>query len=756
MLRRLGEFTVRRRWWVLIGSLVVFVAAGAFGGKVAQSLSTGGFDDPSSESSRAAGVLQSEFHGGNPNIVLLLTAKHGSVGDPAVAAEGMRLTRQLSRERGLETVVSYWSLRNAPPLASTDGAEALILGRIAGTDDAVRDRVETLSPRYTIDGPTFSVGVGGRAEVFRQVGTTVEHDLRKAEAISIPITFVLLILVFGGLVAAGLPLLIGGFAIVGTFATLQVISAITQVSIFSLNLTTAMALGLGIDYALFIVSRYREEMRHGLDPNAAVVRAVETAGRTVLFSALTVCASLAALILFPLAFLRSFSYAGVAVVILAAVGAILILPAMLAVLGRRVDSLVLFRREPKPEGTGFWHRLATVVMRRPLPIATAIVAMLLFLGGPFLKVNFGLPDDRVLPATASSRVVQDQIRTKFTSREINAMPVVAPAVPDAATRTAAVAAYAARLSNVAGVARVDAVTGSYVGGRRVLAPNPQSSARFTAPNATWLSVVPNVEPLSDAGETLVRDVRATPPPFHVLVGGDAAQLVDSKHALFGRVPLALAVIALITFVVLFLMTGSLVMPVKAVILNLLSLTATFGAMVWVFQQGHLAGLLNFTPTGLIDTTTPITMFCIAFGLSMDYEVFLLSRIREEYLRTGDNTRSVALGLERTGRLVTAAAGLLAVVFIAFATSQITFIKLLGVGLALAVILDATLIRGTLVPAFMRLAGDWNWWAPRWMRRLHDRIGFSEAPSEPGGAGGPALGEPAGRGTQPTRVGELAS
>jgi RND superfamily putative drug exporter len=749
MLRRLGEFSVRRRKWVLLSALVLFLGAGAFGGRVAQSLSSGGFDDPGSESSRAATLLQSEFHGGNPNIVLLLHAKHGTVNDPAIAAAGARLTERLSREPDLETVVSYWSLDDAPPLASGNGTEALILGRIAGSDDAVRDRVETLSPKYTIDAAAFTVGVGGRAEVFRQVGTTVEHDLRKAEAISIPITLVLLILVFGSVVAAGLPLLIGGFAIVGTFAALQAISSFTQVSIFSLNLTTAMALGLGIDYALFIVSRYREEMRRGLEPHAAVVRSVETAGRTVLFSAMTVCASMLALILFPLAFLRSFAYAGVAVLILAAVGALVILPAMLAVLGRRVDSLVLFHRKPKPEGTGFWHRLATVVMRRPLPIAVAIVALLLFLGGPFLRVNFGLPDDRVLPTTASSRVVQDQIRTQFTSREINAMPVVAPAIGDVATRSGQITAYATRLSTVPGVARVDAVTGSYADGRQVLGPNP-TSARFRSADGTWLSVVPDVEPLSDAGETMVHDVRTTPAPFRVLVGGDAAQLVDSKHALFGMLPIALGVIGLITFVVLFLMTGSLVLPLKAIVMNLLSLTATFGAMVWIFQEGHLSNLLNFTPTGLIDTTTPITMFCIAFGLSMDYEVFLLSRIREEYVRSGDNTRAVALGLERTGGLVTAAAGLLAVVFIAFATSQITFIKLLGVGLALAIVMDATLIRGTLVPAFMRLAGEWNWWAPRWMRRLHDRIGFSEAPPEP-----PTPIE-LGRGARPARVGELTS
>ena len=751
MLRRVGEFTVRRRRWILVGALVVFAAAGAFGGKVAKSLSSGGFDDPGSESSRAAQTLQDEFGTGNPNVVLLVRTRHGTVDSPAVRAEGLSLTRQLAGERGVDAVVSYWSLRGAPPLRSTDTSEALVLARIEGDDDTVRDRVEDLGPKYTISTPEVTVGVGGRAEVFRQVGTTVESDLQKAEKISIPITLVLLILVFGSVVAAGLPLMIGGFAIVGTFAVLQVLSSLTDVSIFSLNLTTAMSLGLGIDYALFIVSRYREEVRHGLAPHDAVVRSVETAGRTVLFSALTVGVSLAALLVFPLYFLRSFAYAGIAVVALAAVGAVFILPALIAVLGRRVDSLVLWRRKPKPEGTGFWHRLATLVMRRPGVIAVGIVAVLLVLGAPFLKVNFGLPDDRVLPTSASSRVVQDQIRTQFTSREVNTMPVVAPDTGNGPATPGQVTDYATRLSRVAGVGRVDALTGSYVKGKLVFPPN-RDSARFRTPHATWLSVVPSVEPMSDAGETLVRDLRATPAPFDVLVGGDAARLVDSKHALFNRVPLALGLIGLVTFVVLFLFTGSLFVPAKAVVMNLLSLTATFGAMVWVFQEGHLSGLLNFTPTGLIDTTTPITMFCIAFGLSMDYEVFLLSRIREEYLRSGDNVRSVALGLERTGRLVTAAAATLAVVFIAFATSQITFIKLLGVGLALAVVMDATLIRGTLVPAFMRLAGRANWWAPRGLRRVHDRIGLHEQPE----AKGPVVDGTVVAGRKPEPVGELAS
>ena len=726
-MERLGRFTVRWRRWILALALVFVAVAGAFGGNVAQHLSSGGFDDPNSESSRAATALNDTFHTGSPNLVLLVTATQGTVDSSAVAARGAQLTEQLAAEPGVADVASYWSLGQAPPLRSTDGTRAMILARITGSDDTVRDRVKQISPAYSISDPTVSVQVGGRAEIFRQVGTQVEKDLQKAEAISVPITMLLLILVFGSVVAAGLPLSIGVASILGTFLILRVLAAVTQVSIFSLNLTTAMGLGLSIDYSLFILSRFREEMRGGLRPHDAVVRSVATAGRTVAFSAATVAISLAAMMVFPLSFLKSFAYAGIAVVALAAFGALLILPALLAVLGGNVDRWVLFRRRTKPVGQGFWHRLATLVMRRPVAIGAAVVAVLLLLGAPFLRVNFGLPDDRVLPASASSHQVQDALRTDFASDELNAMPVVAPDVPNVNGRTADVAAYAAQLSRVPGVTRVDAVTGSYAEGAQV-APAGPASARFVDAkgDATWLRVIPSVEPMSDAGEALAMDIRAMHAPFPVLVGGSAAQLVDSKSGIFGRVPLAGGLIALVTFVVLFLMTGSVLVPVKAVVLNLLSLSATFGAMVWVFQWGHLSGALGFTPTGMIDTTTPILMFCIAFGLSMDYEVFLLSRIKEEYDRTRASNASVAMGLERTGRIVTAAAALLAVVFVAFATSQITFIKLLGVGMALAVLMDATLIRGILVPAFMRLMGDANWWAPTWLRRVHDRFGIRES------------------------------
>jgi RND superfamily putative drug exporter len=731
MLAALARFVVRRRKAVLVAALLAMVVAGAVGGGVAKHLSGGGFDDPGAESSQARRTLAAAFGQRSPNLVLLVTATAGSVDDPQAAAAGVALTKELAAQTGVTQATSYWTLDSAPPLRSADGRQALVLATIGGSDDHVADVIKQVSPRFTRtgDGSAISVQVGGYAEVFRQVSTQIEHDLKRAETLSLPIVLVLLVVVFGSVVAASLPLGIGALAVIGTFLVLRVLASFTQVSIFALNLTTAMGLGLAIDYSLFVVSRYREELRHGASPDEAMVRTVTTAGRTVIFSAVTVAVSLAAMLVFPLAFLRSFAYAGVAVVALAAVGAVVVLPALLAVLGARVDKLVLWRRAAKPEGTGFWHRVALAVMRRPVPVATVIIVVLLFLGAPFLRIAFGLPDDRVLPASASSHQVQDAIRTNFSSNEAGALSVVARTAD--AANTADIARYAADLSRAPGAARVDASTGSYIGGQLVAPPN-EASARFTSRTGagTWLSVVPAVEPYSAAGEKLVKAVRAVPPPFAVQVGGQSAELVDSKASLFGRVPLAGGLIALVTFVALFLMTGGVLVPVKAVVVNLLSLTASFGAMVWIFQEGHLSGILDFTATGTIATTMPILMFCIAFGLSMDYEVFLLSRIKEEYDRTGDNVGSVALGLERTGRIVTAAAALLAVVFLAFATSHVTFIKLFGLGLALAVILDATLIRAALVPAFMRLAGRANWWAPPALRRVHARFGISDADRAP--------------------------
>ena len=732
MLTRLGNTLVHRRWLVLLLALIAMGAAGAVGGGVASHLSSGGFQDPAAASTRANNVLLSQFHTAQPNLVLLVTARHGqTVDDPAVQAAGNSLTTALQHEASVAQASSYWSLGNPLPLKSKDGTQALVLANVKGTDDQVSKEIKVLAPRYNLSTAAVTVQAGGQAQVFNQVGSQVQKDLEKAELYSFIPTAILLVLIFASATAALLPIAIGAWSVVGTFLVLRVITVFTHVSIFSLNLTTALGLGLAIDYSLFIVSRYREEMGRGLAPPDALVRTMQTAGRTVIFSATTVAVSLAALLVFPLYFLKSFAYAGIAVTILAAVGAIVVLPAILAALGTRINR----RRQQKPATPaehGFWHGLATTVMRRPVLTGGAVVLLLLILGSPFLRITFGQPDDRVLPASATSRQVSDAIRTQFGSREASAVEIVAPTA-DPTT----IGPYAARLSTVAGVGRVDAATGSYIAGQQVAPPNA-ASARFAVPGSaagTWLSAVPTVEPQSPAGEALVKAIRRTPAPFPTLVGGQSAQLVDSKASLWAKLPLAGGIIALVTFSVLFLMTGSVVVPVKALALNLLSLTATFGAMVWIFQEGHLAKWLHFTPTGTIDTTTPILMFCIAFGLSMDYEVFLLSRIKEEHDRTGDNVASVALGLERTGRLVTAAAALLAVVFLAFATSEVTFIKLFGIGLTMAVLVDATLVRGVLVPAFMRLAGDANWWAPRPLARLYDRIGLSESES---GKGAPAV------------------
>jgi RND superfamily putative drug exporter len=748
MLTRFARLATHRTRGVLVAALLFVLVGGAFGGGVAENLTSGGFEDPATESARADEALADRFDTGIPNVILLVTAPDGAdVDAPDVAGAGRALTEQLAAEAGVTDVVSYWSEGGAPPLRNDDGTRALVIARIEGDDDTVDERIAELAPRY--EGPAGAAGtgaggeaevvevqVGGFAQVFHEVGTTIEEDLITAEMIALPITLVLLVLIFGSVVAATLPLLIGVMSIVGTFAVLQVMSGMTEVSIYALNLTTALGLGLAIDYSLFVVSRYREELRDGHEPAVAVVRTVRTAGRTVAFSALTVAASLCATLVFPIAFLRSFAYAGVAVALLAGLFSVIVLPALLALLGHRVNALTLWRRSVTPTDRGVWHRVATVVMRRPVPIATAAIALLLVLGTPFLGLHLTQPDDRVLPPGSGGRVVGDIMRDEFASEEAGALSVV---TEDGGAHLAdgEIDAYAASLAVLPGVSRVDAVTGTYCGegiadqfgcepGQLVLAPDSAARyAGFRADGGTYLSVVPAVEPLSPAGEDLVQAVRDTAAPAPMLVTGQSAGLVDVTDSLYSRLPLALGLIALITTVLLFLMFGSVVIPIKAIVLNLLSLSATFGAMVWIFQDGHLSGVLDFTATGGLAAAMPILMFCVAFGLSMDYEVFLLSRIKEEHDNGADNVTSVAVGLERTGRIVTAAAVLIAVVFLAFVTGRVSFIKLFGLGLTLAVVMDAFLIRGTLVPAFMRLAGDWNWWAPGPLRRFHDRWGITE-------------------------------
>jgi RND superfamily putative drug exporter len=729
--------STRRPWVILAVALLAMVLAGLTGGDVQDSLSPGGFTDASSESERAAAAVQETFGTGSPHVVIIVDAA-GDIDDPAVAAAGTALTSELADRSDVLSASSYWSLGSAPPLRSSDGTKAMVLVRLVGDDAAQLEAAADLRDLYhDVDYQGLELGVAGEAAVFAEVNETVESDLISAELIAFPITAVLLLLIFGSVTSALLPLAVGGFSILGTFVALETIAGTTEVSVFALNFTTAIGLGLAIDYALLIVNRFRDELRSNLPVREAVAATVRTAGRTVLFSGLTVASSLTALLVFPFPFLRSFALAGFAVVGLAVVGATVVLPAALTLLGHRVNSLAVRRLSaPSDAGhaaDGVWHRIAMTVMRRPVPIALAAVTLLVVLGLPFLRLDLGLPDDRVLGADAETRQVSDAIREEFSGQEQGATTVFLSGVDATGADAGAVAGYAAELSALDGVARVDSAAGSFIRGELLPVINPAAPAMATA-DATYLSVVPDVEPLSSEAEDLIDEIRAVSAPGDEhLVGGPSAGLADSIQGLLDRLPLALALIAAITFSVLFWAFGSLLIPAKAIVLNVLSLSGTMGAMVWVFQDGRFEDLIGFTATGSILATMPVLMLVIAFGLSMDYEVFLLSRIREEWLQSRDPVGSVAVGLERTGRIVTAAAVLIAVVFLAFGlTASVSFMAMFGFGMTLAVVVDAFVIRTTLVPAFMRLAGRGNWWAPGPLRRLHDRIGFDET----GGARSP--------------------
>jgi RND superfamily putative drug exporter len=735
MLTRLADLGIRAPKRVLVLAGMLLVLAALFGGSAASHLSAGGFDDPSSPSSRAATLLADRFDAGSTNLVLEVTSAAG-VDSVAATAAGRDLVDHLRGAQHVSQIASYWTAprQQAAALRSTDARSGLVVARVSGDDSTAPKRAGEIVRGLTGTHHGVTVTAGGQAIAFNQVNAHTTADLAVSEMVAVPLTMVALIWVFGSLIASLLPLAVGIASIIGTLGVLRALAAFTHVSIYALNMTTAMGLALAIDYSLFVVSRYREEIRGGAAPDDAIRTTMRTAGRTVLFSALTVGLSLAAMLVFPVYFLRSFAYAGIAVVAFATLAALVLLPAMLKVLGHRIDALdlrrgirrLLGRPEPvaKPVEQGFWYRFATFVMRRAVPVGLIVVAFLVALGLPFLHARFAYPDERVLPPSASAHQVGDDLRTHFAANATSMITVVAVDVHGDA---ASLPGYAAALSRIDHVSSVSAATGTYADGRQVAPGNPA----MRNGDATYLQVRTGVDALSDAAEHTLTAVKDVPAPWHVLYGGFTAVNRDSLSALGASMPLALALIAIATFLVLFLFTGSLLLPLKALVLNTLSLSATFGAMVWVFQEGHFGSLYgDLTTTGYLTPTMPPLMFCLAFGLSMDYEVFLLSRIREAWLGSGrtaaDNTRAVALGLGRTGRIVTAAALLMSIVFAAIATSSVSFMMMFGTGLTLAVLMDATIVRGMLVPAFMRLAGRWNWWAPRPLARLHERIGLSEA------------------------------
>ncbi|NBE54821.1 MMPL family transporter [Streptomyces sp. YC537] len=709
------------------------------------------FESPGSESVDTRAALEEQFGSGTPSVLLLVTARHGSVDSPSVERAGRALERELARQDGVAETASYWSRGGSPVMRSTDSTQALITARMAGTVTEARTQLAEFAPRFTRKDATVTVRVGGGDEVFRQAAEQARTDFLRAELIVFPLVLLLLAVIYRRFNAALLTLGMGLFSVITTLALMRLLTYVTDVSTFAANLTLVMGIGLGVDYSLFVISRFREELAAGREVAEATRQAVGRAGRTVAFSGLTVIVSLACLLLFPFPFLRSFAYSGIAVVLTSVFAALVILPAALARLGHRIrrkhpqrGAAQLHKKqlnEKQPDekrldekgSTGWWHTTALRMMRRPLAYGIPVLAVLLALAAPALGISFGAPDDRVLPADTSSRVVQDRIRADFAAEEMDALQVLRTGLPGTPASAGQIEAAAIALSEVPGIQQVDALTGSYTDGRRVLpatGPAQRSAQRFAQRFAhesnTWFSAVPNQKALAADPDRLLAEVRAAAgDPADVRVGGYPAELGDFRTVLVDRLPVVFGLILLVTFVILFLMTGSLVIPLKAMLLNALSMTVMFGALVWVFQDGHLSGLLGFTATGTLEPSIPILMFCTAFGLSMDYEVFMLSRIKEEYDRTGDTPAAVARGLERSGPLITAAAVILAASFATYASSGIVYLKMLGLGMVIVILVDATLIRAVLVPVLMRLAGRANWWAPAPLRRLHARFGLTD-------------------------------
>jgi uncharacterized membrane protein YdfJ with MMPL/SSD domain len=699
MFDRLASLTTRRRRLVALLAAVFFVAAGAIGGGVAERLDPYGADDPDTESVIADERLEAA---GYRDVGVIVLIEGVDVSSTAARERVAEISREVRADPDVSEVTGYYET-GSRAFVSEDGDATYLAVRLAPTeDDEIQDAGERIVE--SLSGEP-GVTVGGTAVANQQVNEQVEEDLRTAELFAFPILFLLSLLFFRSLVAALLPLLVGGLAIVGTFLMLRVASEMTSVSIFALNLVTGLGLGLAIDYSLFMVSRYREEIARSGPGLEAMRRTMATAGRTVLFTALTVAGAMAALLVFPQRFLYSMGLGGSLVALIAAAIALIVLPAILALLGSRVNALApafLQRRAARDSQSlreGFWYRLSQVVMRIPGRIAVASAALLIALGIPFLGINFTSVDAQVLPTSASARQVDDTLRTEFPPFRDTPIQIAVEGGRDSAER---VVAEAQRLPGVEDVNR----------------PVPLEG------DTSVVEVISANPPLDERSQDLVEELRAQ--DGNTFVTGFSASFVDLQDSLVDHLPLVLAIVAGSTLLVLFLFTGSVVLPFKQLVMNVLGLSATFGILVLIFQDGRFEDLLGYTSQGGLESTQPLLLFAVVFGLSTDYGVFLLSRIKEARDGGASDSEAVAIGLERTGRIVTAAALLFSVAIGAFVTSQMIFIKQLGLGTALAVLIDATIIRALLVPSLMEMLGRWNWWAPQPLRRLHARLRLGEA------------------------------
>ncbi len=746
MLQAIARLAIAAPRRIIAVGVLVFIAAAVFGIPVAKSLSPGGFQDPASESARSIQILTNKFGQSGQQMLILVTSPAGTNSEPARKV-GTDLVRDLQGSALVYNVTSPWT---APPqaaanLVSTDGKSGLVVVNIRGGENDAQKNAQTLSDEFVHDRDGVTVRAGGSAMEYAQINKQNQDDLLLMEVIALPLSFLVLVWVFGGLLTAALPMTLGALAVVGSMSVLRLVTFTTEVSIFALNLSTAMGLALAIDYTLLIVSRYRDELAEGCDRDEALIRTMVTSGRTVLFSAVTVALSMSATVAFPMYFLKSFAYAGVATVAFVATASIVITPAAIVLLGDRLDSLdvrrllrhVFRRPDPvhKPVEQLFWYRSSKFVMRRWLPIGLAVLALLMLLGLPFFSVKWGFPDDRELPRSASSHEVGDRLRAGFAHDSATAVPIV---IPDARGLSPAdLGRYAADLSRVPDVSAVSAPNGTFVNGNPA---GPPAAATGLADGSAFLTVSSTAPLFSQASGTQLKRLHevAGPAGRPVEMAGLAQVNRDSVDAVTERLPLVLGLMAAVTFVLLFLLTGSVMLPAKALVCNVLSLSAAFGSLVWIFQDGHL-GALGTTPSGTLVANMPVLLFCIAFGLSMDYEVFLISRIREYWLESGAarparpsakeahaaNDESVALGVARTGRVITAAALVMSMSFAALIAAHVSFMRMFGLGLTLAVFVDATLVRMVLVPAFMHVMGRWNWWAPKPLVWLHNRFGISE-------------------------------
>ncbi len=697
-----GRAVVRLRWWVLAAGLALVVAGGTWGAGVFGALTGGGYADPGSEAIRAHARIAAEVGQRDPDLIVLWTSDAATVDDPAVRSAVGTVVGGLRQRPEVVAVTSYLDAQAAPALVSTDRrATYAAVHLLDGDEDAKVAAYHAVADH--LDAPGLRTDVGGNVAFLDQSNVQTEEDIVRAETFSLPVLLVLLILIFRGVVAALSPLVIGGVAILGAFVAVRALTYVTDISVFAINVITLLGLGMAVDYALFVVSRFREELAAGRDVPGAIAVTVATAGRTVLVSGLTIVLALSSLLIFPQPFLGGMAIGGMAAVFIAMLAALTVLPAALALLGRRVDALrIPLPRRRGGSGAG-WARIAHSVMRRPVIYAVGVVAVLAVFAVPFTRVQWGGFDEQVLPPETEARVVAQAIRSDFPGGAPNPIDVLVSGAPAAEAQ-----AFASRIGTVEGV------TGAQVTAGR--GTSSVISVGFPGP------------PTAPAARDAVAAIRELPAPSgaEVLVTGRPAYDLDLLESLSAKLPWMALIMAGATILLLFLAFGSVVLPLKAVLMNLVSIGASFGVVVWIFQDGHLEGLLRFESTGFIEPSNMILVLAVLFGLATDYEVFLLSRVREEWDRTGDNTAAVAAGLQHTGRIITAAALLLIVVVAGFATGGVTVIKTIGVGMIVAIIVDATLVRALLVPATMRLLGRWNWWAPGPLARVYRRYGISES------------------------------